>query len=386
MDGGARIGAVAGIPVRVHWSVGVVAWLLSWSLATVLLPERAPGGDPAAYWTAGLLAALALFASLLAHEVAHALTAKRAGLRVEGITLWLFGGVADLAEEAPDPRVEVRVAGIGPLVSLGLAALSGGGALALGAAGAPALVVSVLTWLAGINAVLAVFNLLPGAPLDGGRLLRAWLWRRHGDRDRATVDAGRAGRVLGLALVALGAVEVVVRADLGGLWTALIGWFLFGAAQAEISAAQTAKALAGVRVVDLMTPDPRTVPSWLPVAKFLTDHAPRSRFNTFPLIDFDGSVDGLLSVNDAVRVPASLRERVRVRSIATPPERLTTAGPGELVVDVLRGSRDRTARVLVVDDGRLVGIVFPGDVARAALLGRAQPVLTKDRELVAAGR
>lgn len=191
---GVRIGSVAGIPVKVHWSVAVVAWLLSWSMATAVLPQSAPGEAPGAYWVAGLFAALVLFVSLLAHETGHALVAKRAGLRVESITLWLFGGVAQLHDDAPNPRTEARIAGVGPAISLALAALFGGAALALGFAGAPALLVTVVAWLAAINAGLAVFNLLPGAPLDGGRLLRAWLWRRSGDRDLATVGAAaRAG-------------------------------------------------------------------------------------------------------------------------------------------------------------------------------------------------
>jgi len=396
MIDGARVGTVAGIPVRVHWSVALLAWLLSWGLATVLLPEQAPGAAPAAYWAAGLLAALALFGSLLAHELAHALVARRAGMRVEQITLWLLGGVAHLHDDAPDARTEARVAGAGPLVSVVLAAVSGAAALALQAAGGAALLVTVATWLAGINAALALFNLLPGAPLDGGRLLRAWLWRRSGDRERATVGAGRAGRILGLGLVAVGAAEVVAQGDLGGLWRVLLGWFLSSAAQAEITGARTARRLAGVRVGDVMTPDPVTVPSWLTVAGFFGDHAQRHRHPTFPVVAFDGTVDGLLAVTDTLRVPAAVRDSTRVRTIATPISRVPTARSDELLVDVLARLRVAAARrVLVIDDGRLVGIAAPGDLARAAVLGEVREALpapaagqppAADREPVAAGR
>lgn len=366
--------------------MGVLAWLLAWSLATALLPERAPGAAATAYWAAGLLGASGLFASLLAHELAHALVAKRAGLGVEGITLWLFGGVARLTDDAPDPRTEARVAGAGPLVSLLLAALFGGGALVLDAVGTSALLVTVLVWLAAINAVLAVFNLLPGAPLDGGRLLRAWLWHRSGDRERATVGAGRAGRVLGFALVVWGVVDVVLRTDLGGLWTALLGWFLLAAAQAEIGGARTTRALAGVRVADVMTSHPVTVPSWLPVADFLSGHAQRHRYGTFPLVAFDGSLDGLLALNDTLRVPATLRDRVRVRALATPPERVATAGPDEALAPALHRLRGRAAHLLVIEDGLLVGIVSSRDVARAVALGPAAREQRAERDLVAAGR
>ncbi len=369
---GIRIGSVSGIPVKAHWSVAVVGWLLSWSLATAILPQSVAGAPPAAYWAAGLLAALALFASLLAHEAGHALVARRAGLRVEAITLWLFGGMAHLHDDAPDPGVEARVAGVGPAVSLTLGALFGGMALGLTATGAPELLVSVVTWLAAINAGLAVFNLLPGAPLDGGRLLRAWLWRRSGDRYRATLGAGRAGRVLGLGLVVLGLAEIAFRADLSGLWTLLLGWFLLSAAQAEIAEARASRALAGLRVGDVMTPDPVTVPNWLSVTAFLREYAQRHRHTTFPLLAFDGSADGLLAVTDTLRVPAELRDRTQVRDLAAGSDRALTAAPDEVLVDVLRRLGGRPGgRVLVVEDGRLVGLVTSSDVTRAVLLGEA---------------
>ncbi|MGV9536097.1 M50 family metallopeptidase [Streptosporangium sandarakinum] len=170
------------------------------------------------------------FASLLAHELAHALVARRAGVSVKSITLWLLGGVTEFDGEVGSPRAELRISLAGPVTS----ALVAGAALAVAAAarGVP-VVWSALVWLATVNGVLAVFNMLPGAPLDGGRVLHAVLWWRCGDRERADRVAARAGQSLGMALIAAGVVQTLVWSPMGGLWTALVGWFLSGSARSE---------------------------------------------------------------------------------------------------------------------------------------------------------
>jgi Zn-dependent protease len=188
-----------------------------------LVPELVPDHSPSAYWAAAFATAVLFYASLLAHEMGHALVARRKGVRVAGITLWLFGGVAKLEGEAATPGAALRIAGLGPLVSLAVAAIAALIAGALSVGGAHELFVGVFAWLAVINVILAIFNVMPASPLDGGRILQALLWMRHGDRVRASVSASRAGRVFGFLLIGLGLVQFAVGAFLGGLWMVFLG-------------------------------------------------------------------------------------------------------------------------------------------------------------------
>ncbi|MEV0567823.1 site-2 protease family protein [Dactylosporangium sp. NPDC050588] len=234
-----RLGRVAGIPIGVHWSVLVIMVLLARSLATAVLPADAPGTPRPVAWLFGAAGALLMLLSLLAHELAHALVGRHFGIRVERLTLWLLGGVAEFRDEPPSARADLLVAGAGPLTSVAAAAGFGSVAVLLSAAGGPVAVVVVLLWLTTINLLLAVFNLLPGAPLDGGRVLRAALWWWHGDRARAALTAVRVGHALGVTLILAGLVEVVIFGLVDGLWTALVGWFLLMAAGAEGESVRT---------------------------------------------------------------------------------------------------------------------------------------------------
>jgi Zn-dependent protease/CBS domain-containing protein len=312
---------------------------------------------------------------LLAHELSHAVVARRHGVAVDDITLWLFGGVARLRGEAPDPRAELRIAGVGPLVSLLLGLAFGAVAAGLQAAGVTGLPVVTLGWLAGINVLLAVFNALPGAPLDGGRLLRAALWRWRGDRLWATVTASRAGQALGVALIAVGLWEVLTYGTVAGVWLALIGWFVLGAAGAEQQQAQLTSALAGVRVRDVMTPQPDTAPLGISVAEFIDGWLLRHRHSTFPLLDGSGRPAGLVTAARVKALPAARRATTALSEVAWPMAEVPVAAPDEPLADLLpRLSRATDGRTLVVDDGRLVGIVSPLDITwaveRATMRGR----------------
>lgn len=228
-----RLGRFFGIPVGLSWSVLIIAAVLTLSLGTALLPASAPGASGAAYFVAAAVAAVLFFASLLAHELAHAVVARRNGVRVEGITLWLLGGVARLGSEAKSAGAELRIAAVGPAASFALAAGFGATAFVADALLLPALVVAVFGWLALINAVLGAFNLLPAAPLDGGRILAGALWAGHGDPHRARVTAAQAGRVVGFGLIAFGVIGFLTPIPFGGPWTALVGWFILTTAAAE---------------------------------------------------------------------------------------------------------------------------------------------------------
>jgi Zn-dependent protease/CBS domain-containing protein len=362
-----RLGRIAGVPVGVHWGVLAIAALLTLGLGASQLPDAAPGYPAALYWLAGAVTALAFLASVLAHEVSHAVVARREGVPVEGITLWLFGGVARLESESPSPAADIRIAGAGPLVSIvvGVVGLAVGAALDAG--GAPRLLVETLRWLGGINLVLAAFNLVPAAPLDGGRLLRAALWAWRGDRQWAALAAARAGRVFAILLVGFGAAELFAGAGVAGIWTMLVGWFLLQAADAEAQFAVVHDALGGVRVGDVMTPSPVTGPAWLTVDDFVTQVVLHHRCSAFPVVDADGDVVGLVTLRGLRRVPAHRRATTTIREIAAPLADVPTATADEPLVDVLQRAQPSAAegRVLVVDPlgHTVVGIVSPTDIA-----------------------
>lgn len=376
------MGRIAGVPVGVNWSVLVIFALIAFGLSANLLPNAYPGYPRAAYFAVGFIAALVFFGGLLAHEISHAVVAKRNGLEVGGITLWLFGGVAELKGEPRSPGADLRIAGVGPLVSLLIGVVFGAVAVAVALAGASGLVVGAFSWLAGINILLAVFNLLPAAPLDGGRVLRAALWKWRGDRIWAAIAAARAGRVLGVALIALGLLQFLFGAAFGGLWLALIGWFLIGAAAAEEQQARIGSALAGVRVRDVMTEQPQTASPDLTVADFVDHYLFTYRHSTLPLAE-DGRAIGLVTLDRVRQVPAAERATTPLREVACRSEELVTARPDEQLVDLLpRLNECSDGRALVVSDGELVGIVSPSDISRAVQRGslRAQ---THDGQAVA---
>jgi Zn-dependent protease len=364
-----RLGRIAGIAVGVHWSVLVIFALITLGLAAGRFPLLYPDRDAVIYTVAGLAAGLAFFLSLLAHEVAHAVVARRNGVGVEGITLWLFGGVARLTGEAPDPGAELRIAGVGPLVSLALAAGFFTIGAVLQAGGLTGLPLGVFGWLALINAVLAIFNLVPAAPLDGGRLLRAFLWHRHGDRQRAAVTAAHAGRTFGWVLVAGGLWLLVFYADFGGLWLMLIGWFLINAANAEAAHARMQMALAGVWVRDVMSPEPVTVPATICIAAFVQDYVFPNRFSTFPLTADGDRLVGLVTLNRVQHVPAAQRTTTTLAQVACPLADVVTANPDEPLADLLpRLGMCADGRAVVVEGDRVVGIVSPADIARQLVL------------------
>lgn len=360
------LGRVAGVPVTMSWSVLAVLWLVAWSAAGAVLPETAPGYTVGEYWVAGGCVAVLLLISLVCHEVAHAVAARRAGLQVDGLTLWLFGGVTTLRGEVRGPREELRIALAGPLTSLALAGVLTGLVAALAGLVAP-VAVAGLAWLAAVNLMLAVFNLLPGAPLDGGRVLRAVLWWRSGDRRAAELRATRAGRRTGALIVTLGLVEVLFGAVLGGVWLVLIGWFIGAAAAAEEQDLLLRAALEGLRVDEVMTPGPAVVPEALTVRELVEQRLPRRAHAVYPTVGVDGRLAGLLALERLGGMTTGRASRTAVADLATPVAELALAGPDDDLLRALErlGPRDEGTLVVVQQD-RLVGIVTPEDVLRAA--------------------
>ncbi|HEV3295544.1 MAG TPA: site-2 protease family protein [Streptosporangiaceae bacterium] len=368
------LGRISGIRIGVNWSVLLIVALLAYGLAVGQFPAAAPRHPVAEYVVAALLTAVAYMGSLLAHELAHSLVARRNGLEVEGITLWLLGGVSRLQGEVPDPGAEIRIAGVGPLVSLLLGAAFSLVAWLLHASGVGGVLVAALAWLGGINIILAVFNVIPAAPLDGGRLLRAVLWRITGDRLKAAAWSARSGQVFGWILVVAAGYLVLVRREYNWLWFGLLGWFLISAATAEGQQAMLQSRLRTIAVRQIMTPDPVTVPASATVAQFFSDYLPARRHSAFPVVA-DGQTVGLVTVHRVSQVPAGERGQTTLRDAACPVSEVARATPDEPVADVLpRLNACSEGRALVFDDSHLVGIVSPADISRAVeRLSRQRP-------------
>ncbi|MCD0483084.1 site-2 protease family protein [Streptacidiphilus sp. ASG 303] len=374
MDGSIGIGRVFGIPLKVHWSVPLLLVVLGYGLGRQVLPAWVPGRTGAAYAAAGLVGALVLLGSLVLHEGAHAVVARRSGVKVEDMTLWALGGVTRMGQPQT-PGTMLAVSGSGPLTSLVLGGAFLGAGLGLRAGLGWGMAAALLAWLGSANLLLGVFNLLPAAPLDGGRVLQALLWRRSGDRARAEQVADQSGQVVGYVLIGLGVLSVLGGSS-GGFWIALIGFFVAVSAGAERRRAALGGALHGLRVSDAMSAPVETGPDWLTAARFVDEVVARGHHSALPLVDVDGRPTGLVTLRRIAALPPAQRATTRVRDVALPLARCTTAAPGEPLTEALeRAAEHGGSRLLVVDGGRLVGIVTGHDMARIvqrrALVGPA---------------
>jgi Zn-dependent protease/predicted transcriptional regulator len=357
------LGRLAGIEVGINWTWLIIFALVAFSLAAGIFPEENPGLSDGAYVAMAVIASVLFFGSILLHELGHALQARRDQVEIEGITLWLFGGVARFKDLYRSPASEFRIAVAGPLVTL----VIGGVLLGLGAAvELPTAIDGVVFWLGYINLVILAFNLLPALPLDGGRILHSALWGLKGDLLWATNVAAGIGVAFGYLLIGAGIMLFFFTPALGGIWLALIGWFLTAAANAEAQQMAARQALGGVAVSDLMSADPVTVEPRMTLARFMDDVASRTRFTSYPVVDGRRPV-GLLRFQGVLHTPRSSWERRTVEDCMLPVERVPTMAPdreaSEVLADLLA---DEPHRALVLDEaGRLLGILSIRDLARA---------------------
>jgi Zn-dependent protease len=366
-----RLGRIAGVSVGLNWSLVVMVALVAGGLADNRFPFDAPGRPTAAYVLAGALTAVGLFAGVLFHELGHAMVARRFGLPVDGITLNWMGGVTRIEGDAPRPRTEFAVAVIGPVISL----LFGGllwGVRAWVGGGSP-LVLSALGWLAGINVILAVFNILPAAPLDGGKVMHSAVWAVTGDRWKATRAAVGAGMALGAVMIFAGfAMTTRATYSMNGLFVSFIGWWLLASARAERSAGAVQHALDGVRMGDVMRPV-GSAPGWITVRSFVDSYAGGRPGWVWMLENWGGGYGGFV-LGDAVgAVPLPQWDFARPIDIAIPVSASAGAGPGEAALDVL-GRMGGKQVILVVDGGRTVGAVLPSDIEGLVRMGGRRPV------------
>lgn len=365
MGGTLRVFRIRGIPISIHVSWLVIYGLITWTLAVGYFPRTLPGLPAAAYWANGLLAGLLLFVSVLLHELSHSLVALAQGLAVRGITLHVFGGVSHLEDEAPSPRAEFLIAVVGPLTSFAIAAVLWGVA-AVGLVG-PAWARAVVSYLVLVNLAVGVFNLVPGFPLDGGRLLRAALWAWKGSLGRATYRASRVGVFFAFALMALGFVQIFVGNLVGGFWMLLIGMFLRGAADTSYSQTALREALGRLPVREIMTREVITVAPDATVEQ-LADHFWAHHVTSFPVVD-QGTVRGIASVQQVHEVPREQRMQRQVRALMHPVADDLVVGPGDSVFDALaKATRNKIGRVAVVEDSRLVGYLSLKDITHVLAL------------------
>jgi len=362
MGSSVRIGRIAGIEFGVNWSWLVVFALIVWTLASAIFPSTNPGLSKGTHIAMAIVAAFLFFSSLLLHEFGHALQARREGIEIDGITLWLFGGVARFKGSFKTAGAEFRVAIAGPLVSLALGVFF---ALIALINGIPSAVDGVVAWLGYINLSLLVFNLIPAPPLDGGRVLHSALWQWRGDFVWATRVAANFGRGFGYLLIAGGIAMLIFESSFSGAWLAFLGWFLLNAATAEARYLLTQQALSGLRVRDVMTSDPVVVSPDITLAEFMDTIAFSQRHTTYPVVE-NGKAVGLLPFRCVANVPRGEWEVKRVRDCLIPLDDVPVLGEGEEAVDALAElSQSDGGHGLVVSNGGLAGIISTSDLARA---------------------
>ncbi len=383
MRSGFRFGRLFGINLYVDWSWLLIFVLVTWNLAAGVFPSLHPGWSPVMNWGIALVAALLFFASVLAHELAHSVVAKARGLPVRRITLFMFGGVSNIEREPESPSTEFLVAIVGPLTSIGLgiAFLVLAGGLSPGLAGSARQVQALLgrlgpvqtllVWLGPVNIVLGLFNLIPGFPLDGGRLLRSLLWAITHNLRQATRWAARVGQAIAWLLIVAGiamafGLEVpLFGTGLGsGLWLAFIGWFLNSAAVSSYQMVVIEDLLEGVPVARLMRPDAPAVPPNVPISQLVDDYLMKTDESAFPVTEGQQLV-GLVCLEDVRRVPRQAWDTTPVSSIMTPASQVETISPREEAAEAFsKLARRDFGQVPVVQDGRLVGMLRRRDITR----------------------
>lgn len=351
---------IYGFKIRLDYSWFILAVLVTWSLATSFFPVMLPNFSALTYWLLGAGGAIGLFISIVAHEVSHAIVARRNAIPMRGITLFIFGGVAEMDAEPPSAKAEFLMAGAGPVASFVL-----GGLLLVVSffLPLPTPLAALLNYLASINIVLAIFNLVPAFPLDGGRILRAALWHKWKNLRRATRTAAAVGNVFGLLLIVGGVYMVVAQgAFIGGMWLALIGLFVRNAASSSYQQVLLRRALEGEPVRAFIRSEAVSVPSWLSLQSLVDDVIARHQHKLYPVVD-EGRLTGCVSTEDLKTLPREDWRHRTVADIARACSVENTIHPDADALDALHAMRrGRRSRLLVAENGTLVGILSLKDL------------------------
>ena len=361
-----RLFKIAGIPISIHVSWLAIYALITWTLAAGYFPQALPDRTAVTYWALGLVAALLLFASVLLHELSHSLVAVGHGLRVRGITLHIFGGVSQLEDEPPTPRAEALIAGVGPLTSFAIAGVLWA-LRELGVFAHPS-VRAIADYLVTVNVMVGLFNLIPGFPLDGGRLLRALLWRWKGSLARATYLASRAGAAIAFALMAFGVFQMFGGSVISGVWLLLIGLFLQSAANTSSVQVGVREALERLPVRDIMTSTVIAVRPDETVAE-LVEEFWRHHVASFPVVGDGGRLLGIASVGQLQRVPREQWPVVRVADVMQPLDATLVVRPSDTAFRAFeRASTNGLGRLAVMEGDRLIGYLSMQDITHVLAL------------------
>lgn len=355
---------IAGFSIRIDLSWLLILALVVWSLSAGVFPRMYEDLPSWVYWLMGAAAALGLFASIVFHELCHSLVARRYGIPMTGITLFLFGGAAEMSDEPPSPKAELLMALAGPAASVVVCAafllIAAGGAVGAW----PEELVGVIRWIGFINGVLVVFNLLPAFPLDGGRALRSILWHLKGNLRQATHTASRVGAAFGAALMVLGFLELLMLQAIGGLWLILIGLFIRAAARQGYQQVLVRQALEGERVERFMNDQPVTVPAETTVADWVENYVYEHHFKMFPVVR-DGQLAGCVTTQQAKDLPRGQWGQTAVEELAKACSEENTIEPDADAIEAFRRMNQKDAsRLMVVRDGQLVGIIALKDLLK----------------------
>ncbi len=354
-----------GFPIRIDLSWFIVVLLITWSLAAVVFPSWHDGLATGAYWGMGFIAAIGLFVSVLLHELGHALVARRCGMRMNGITLFIFGGVAEMQDEPPSAKDEFLVAIAGPIVSIAMAGVFIALWLVMSFADFAAEVTLVTGWLGWINGILVAFNMIPAFPLDGGRVLRSALWHWKNNLRWATKITSTIGSGFGVLLIVFGVLSLIGGNLIGGIWLFIIGMFLRGAAQMSYQQLLVRRALEGEPVHRFMKTQPTTVEPDLTLDRLVNDYFYRYYHKMYPVMEH-GELRGCISTRDVKDVPSEQWSAMTVRDLVKPCSSTNTIRADTDAMETMsRMNRNDASRLMVVDDaGRLVGVIALKDLLR----------------------
>jgi Zn-dependent protease/predicted transcriptional regulator len=367
---GIRLIKVGGIQIKLDYSWFIVFALVLWSLSAGYFPRVYPDQSTQTYWTAGLIAAFLFFVSVVTHELSHSFMAIRSGIKISEITLFIFGGMARLSEEADDPKTEFKIAIVGPLTSFALAivfwlirnAIQGD---------QPSIIVEIFGYLAWINVALGVFNLIPGFPLDGGRVFRAVWWWKTGSMIEATRVASDIGKGFAIVLMILGGLQIFSGALVGGLWFIFIGMFLRGMAEVGYNELVMKKSLEGTRIQDVMIRDLVTVSPNLSIKRLITDYFLRYGYRGFPVIT-DGKVSGMISLANVKDLSEQEQADRIVEQVMAPINGETIIPPETSLIEALKKmSQQKTARLLVMRGDQMMGMITQTGLLRFLEMKRA---------------
>jgi Zn-dependent protease len=359
-----RLATIFNIPVEINISWFIIVGLVVFTLAEGYFPLTNPEMSPVGHWAMAIIAALLLFASLLAHELSHSVVAKKNRLPIRGITLFVFGGVAHMEKEPQSPAVEFKMAIAGPLMSFFLSLLFLGLTSAFKNLGVPTPITSITEYLFFLNLVVGIFNLIPGFPLDGGRILRSALWQYYKDIRKATAIASAFGKTFAFFLMGVGFLSLISGAFIAGIWFIFIGFFLLEAADVSYRQVVMKKILNGVHVDTLMTKDVITVPAAITLDKLVDDYFFKYRHASFPVIE-DDTLMGLATLHNLKEVPRDDWPKKTARDIMIPiTKRLTIRKNADAMDAMARMASNGIGRLLVIDDSKLLGILSQRDVMR----------------------